>query len=154
VNPTRSPMLIALELRRCEHDYPQRLPVAGGVLLRCLACGAVHLAGAWQQPLLVDELAAAVVAPPPGALDDDIGSLFDMCRCGHDRGEHLGKAPFPCDEGASLAADGDAILVHTCACKAFELEPKSVTPRGVVDAVWEDRTPSNVVDLSKYRVRS
>ncbi len=151
---------VVLELRRCPHETPQRLAIADGILLRCLACGAVHLGGEWHQPLLVDELGRAIdyekrigEREPRAMLGDELGRLEDVCRCGHDRGEHMGKPPFECDMAAHLGSPTDeAVTVYPCGCRGFELEPKALP--GVVDAVWEEKTPAMVVRLADYRGRS
>ena len=45
--------------------------------------------------------------------------LTELCRCGHDRGDHLDDAPHACDV-RRVHDDGQRELVDVCVCRAFE----------------------------------
>jgi hypothetical protein len=154
---------VVLELVGCPHDRTQTFRLnRGRELVRCTSCGALQVDGAWHACDLVESLAASVRLELEMAehdrrafAGDAVGDLFDMCRCGHDRGEHMGLSPCACEADAHIGNPTDSeIKLYPCACKGFEMVPKNVpTSPGLRDAPWEDRTPAPVIDLAKYRVR-
>lgn len=72
-------------------------------------------------------------------LAPDVAALLELCRCGHDRGDHLADGPRACtEETHALVArmpfvfneDGSAQsarpVVNPCVCKGFEAAPRSL----------------------------
>ena len=85
------------------------------------------------------------------SLDERVAHLFVMCRCGHNRGEHLGDAPHGC-EGEHERGDA-------CVCKRFEAAPSRATPigelvaltGGAIDATPLEELYEHELDANKGR---
>lgn len=160
---TRSVADLVLELCACTHDLPERFTCRHRKVETCSACGAVRVDDEhWTSLPIVAELEVAYAREAQTSLDEPrgkpagpVGELFDLCRCGHDRGEHMSVSPYECDQIAHLGNPHEGALVAwPCACKKFELAKKPFPDMpGVVDAEWEDKTPADVVNLAEYRVR-
>jgi hypothetical protein len=132
-------------IEECKHNGSLRLDDRH--ISWCRRCGAQSVDGvAWRRPASVASLLVAVdearVAGELDALVDEaielgelapeVARLLDVCRCGHDRGEHLGDEQAACEFVGSYTIDviggpyrkAPRTVVDPCECHGFELAPK------------------------------
>jgi hypothetical protein len=65
----------------------------------------------------------------------DVEALSELCRCGHDKGEHLVLANTPggaCEHVAEMASDAGEELVDPCSCARFESRVRRLPTRDTI----------------------
>jgi hypothetical protein len=101
---------IALDLAEASDDTGLALEERHRVLAASAQCASAVI--------ILDATLARIRASRRAA---EFSALAEICRCGHDRGDHLVELPHACEHtGESESSDDGATLLDPCSCRRFE----------------------------------
>jgi hypothetical protein len=80
-----------------------------------------------------------------------VAALGELCRCGHDRGEHLCESPHACEHTDDLITER-TMMVDPCMCAAFESTVRPLFPKRDTIRTKDDSATERPASLAEPRL--